>query len=44
VILARLRRNAEIGTEKGRAKLGDKFFGGIAFVAPALAPEFAVEP
>ena len=43
VIRARLGRDAEIGAEKGGTKLGDQFLGGIAFIAPALAAEFAGE-
>jgi hypothetical protein len=43
VVVARLGRQAEIGGEEGAAEFGHEFFGGVAFVAPALAPEFAVE-
>src|SRR3546814_298007 len=44
VILADLRRNAEVGAEIGGPDLGDQLLAGIAFVAPALAPQVAVEP
>jgi hypothetical protein len=43
VILAGLRRQIEIGAKKGAAKFGDQFLGGVAFIAPALAPEFSVK-
>ena len=43
MILARLRRDAKIGTEKRRAKFGNEFLGCVTGIAPTLAPEFAVE-
>jgi len=43
VILARFGREAEVGGEKGAAKLGDQLLGGIAFVTPALAAEFPIK-
>ena len=44
MIFAGLGREAKIGGEEGAAAmLGNQFLGGIAFVAPALAAEFAVE-
>ena len=39
MIGARLRRQGKIGAQEGRAKLGDQFFAGIAFIAPFPAPE-----
>jgi hypothetical protein len=44
VVLANLRRDLQIGTEKRGAKLGDQFFHRVAFVSPSLSAEFAVEP
>jgi len=35
--------NPEIRAKECGSKLGNQFLGGIAFVAPALAAEFAVE-
>ena len=43
MIGARFRRQGKIGAKKRRAQLGNKFLAGIAFIAPALAPEFAVK-
>ena len=37
----RFERNCEIGTEESRAEFGDQLVGGIAGIAPPLAPEFA---
>jgi hypothetical protein len=42
VICARLGRQSQIGTKERRAKFGDQFLAGIAFIAPCLAPEFTV--
>jgi hypothetical protein len=44
VIGARFGRDREVGAEECRAKLGDQLLGGIAFIAPALAGEFALIP
>ena len=41
MIGARLRRQPEIGAKKRRAQFGNQLFPRIAFIAPALAPEFA---
>jgi len=41
MVVARLRRDAKVGAEERRAELGDKLLGGIARIAPSLAPEFA---
>jgi len=43
MILAKLRRQIKVGGQKCGAKLGDKFFHGVAFVAKALATEIAVK-
>ena len=43
VIGTRFRRETKIGGKKRAAQLGDKFFGGVTFIAPAFATEFAVE-
>ena len=43
VILAGHKGQFEVSAQEGRTQLGDKFFLGIAFVAPFLAPEFTVE-
>ena len=43
VIPAKLRRQIKVGGQKRGAKLGDKFFHGVAFVAKALATEIAVK-
>jgi hypothetical protein len=40
--LARLGLEPRSAERKGAAKLDDQFLGSIAFVAPALAAEFAV--
>jgi len=40
---ARRRRDGEIGAEEGSAQFGDEFLGGIAMIAPALAPHIAGE-
>ena len=34
----------EIGAQERRAKLGDKFFPRVTFIAKALTPEIAVKP
>ena len=39
MIVADLRGDREIGTEKGRSELGDEFFLRIAFVAEPHAPK-----
>jgi hypothetical protein len=39
VILSDFRRDAQIGTEKRGAKLGDQFLHRVAFVAPSLASQ-----
>jgi hypothetical protein len=39
MVVARLRRQAEVGAEKGATKFCNQFFGGVAFIAPALAPK-----
>ena len=44
VILARLRRQVEIGGKKRAAQLGNEFLHRVAFIAPALAPEVTVKP
>jgi hypothetical protein len=43
MIGARLGRQGKIGAKERRAKLGDQLFAGVAFIAPALAPEFTVK-
>jgi hypothetical protein len=43
VILARLKREFEIGAEKRTAKLGNKLFARVAFITPALATEIAIK-
>src|ERR1035437_2882793 len=43
VIRAKRRRQIKVGGHKRGAKLGDKFFHGVAFVAKALATEIAVK-
>lgn len=43
MILADVRRDAEIGAQERRPKLCHQFLGRIAFIAPALAPEVAVK-
>ena len=40
MILSRRQGQFEVGAQEGRAQLGDKFFLGVALVAPFLAPEF----
>src|SRR3546814_9677949 len=44
MIRADLWRDTEVGAEKSRADLGDQLLAGVAFVAPPLAPQIAVEP
>jgi hypothetical protein len=44
MILAKLRRQIEIGGQKSGAEFGDKLFHGVAFIAETLAPEIAVKP
>src|SRR3546814_18880367 len=44
MIRADLGRDTEVGAEKSRADLGDQLLAGVAFVAPPLAPQIAVEP
>ncbi len=39
MVFARLQGEFKIGTEKRAATLGNEFFAGIAFIAPALAPD-----
>jgi hypothetical protein len=43
VILAKLRRQVEIGGQKSGTQFGDKFLHCVTFIGPALATEFAVE-
>ena len=43
VILAGLQLQPEIGCQERAAQLGDQLFLGVAFIAPALAPEVAVQ-
>src|SRR5665647_2699167 len=43
VILAKLRRQIKVGGQKCGAKLGDKFFHRVAFVATTLATEISVK-
>jgi len=43
VIVTKLRRQIEVGGQKRGAKLGDKFFHRVAFVAKALATEITVK-
>ena len=44
MIIARLRRQRQIGAKKGRAKFGDQFLAGVTFIAPLLASEFTIQP
>ena len=44
VILAHLRGDAEIGSEKSRSELGNQFLGRIPFVAKPLPPEIPRQP
>jgi hypothetical protein len=44
VVLTRLKVEAEVGREEGRAELGDKLLLGVACIAPALAAEIPVKP
>jgi hypothetical protein len=44
MIFSRLRSDAKIGGQERAAKFGNKLLGGIAFVAPTLASELAIEP
>jgi hypothetical protein len=41
VILARFGCDAEVDAQEGRSELGDQLLGGVAFIAPAFAAEFA---
>jgi hypothetical protein len=43
VILPQCRGQIEIGAEECAAQLCDQFLRGVACIAPALAPEVAVE-
>ena len=43
MIVAKLRRQIEVGGQKRGAQFGDKLFHGVAFVAKALATEIAVK-
>jgi hypothetical protein len=43
VVIADFRGNAEVGAKESGAKFRDQFFLGIAFVAPLLAAEVAIE-
>ena len=40
----RLRGQVKIGAEKRRAKFGDEFLHGVAFIPEPLAPEFTGQP
>ena len=42
-VAANLGGQGEVSGQKGRAKLGDQFLHGVAFVAETLAPKFTVE-
>jgi hypothetical protein len=44
VILANLGGQFEVGGEERRAEFGNQLFLGVAFIAPALAPEVAIKP
>jgi hypothetical protein len=44
VVLANLRGDLQIGTQKRSAKLGDESLHRVAFVCSSLAAEVAVEP
>lgn len=44
VVLANLRRDPQIGTEKRGAQLCDQLLEGVPFVSEALAAEVAIEP
>lgn len=43
MIAAGLGLQFQIGAKERRAKFGDKFFFGVAFITPFLAPEFTVK-
>ncbi len=43
MIGAGLGGQSKVGGQEGGAKLGDKLFHGVAFIAEALSPEVAVE-
>ncbi len=43
MVIARFGCHADIGTEERGSKFSDKFLGSVAFIAPTLAPEFAIE-
>ena len=43
VFFPRLLMQFEIGTQESRAKLGNKFFAAVTFIAPLLAAKVAVE-
>ena len=44
MILANLRRDPDIGRQKGRSQLGHQFLRRIAFIAEPLAPEIPCQP
>jgi hypothetical protein len=44
MILTRFQLQPEVGCQERAAQFGDQLFLGVAFIAPALAPEVAVEP
>lgn len=43
VLVARFRRQFEVGTKEGRAKLGNEFFHGVPFVTPTLTAKVAIK-
>ena len=43
VVLANLRRDGKVRTEKRTGKLGDEFLHRVAFVSPAFAAKLAVK-
>jgi len=44
VILTGLQLQIKVGRKERAAQFGNQLFGGVAFIAPALAPEIAVKP
>src|ERR1700730_5730253 len=44
VVLANLRRDLQVSTEKRGAQLGDQLLESVAFVPPPFPPEVAIEP
>ena len=44
VVLANLRRDAQIRTEKRGAQLGDKLFYRVAFIAESFPAKITIEP